>query len=292
MLLQCQNLGKLTTVQLGHDNSGLLAKWLVDCVMVRNEITGHAYKFPCGRWLGKGVDDGSLERILIGELVSPCSEEEAGRGSKTPPAQRSPSQIRRISISSITGRGSKPTADQIQEAISEAVNNIVKHFHKPEKERGSLTVLLCGEGGLVAALEQFFYHGFRTARLFQKSVFLWDFVERSVAFMESSEQMADLQRPIGSSCNSLCRYANAINNTSRSLGKDGKFQLLVCLGIRDRLLPHWLPLLLECPIIMRMYEETALLRNNQAVIFLINVLQSLHDFRITLETSLTKGVEL
>lgn len=41
---QCQNLGKLTTVQIGHDNSGLLAKWLVDCVMVRNEITGHTYK--------------------------------------------------------------------------------------------------------------------------------------------------------------------------------------------------------------------------------------------------------
>lgn len=28
----------------------------------------------------------------------------------------------------------EPTTDQIQEAISEAVNNIVKHFHKPEKE--------------------------------------------------------------------------------------------------------------------------------------------------------------
>ncbi|KAK3558249.1 hypothetical protein QTP86_013955 [Hemibagrus guttatus] len=295
MTFDCQNLGKLTTVQLGHDNAGLLAKWLVDCVMVRNEITGHTYKFPCGRWLGKGVDDGSLERILIGELVSPYSEEEVGRGSKTPPPQRSPSQIRRISISSITGRGNKPTADQIQEAISEAVNNIVKHFHKPEKERGSLTVLLCGEGGLVGALEQFFYHGFRTARLFQKSVFLWDFIEKTVLYMESSDQMGDLQRlaePIGSIRNSLCRYANAINNTSRNLGKDGKFQLLICLGTRDRLLPHWLPLLLECPIIIRMYEETALLRDNLAVNSLISVLQSLYDFRITLETSLTKGVEL
>lgn len=44
LCLQCQNLGRLTTVQLGHDNAGLLAKWLVDCVMVRNEITGHTYK--------------------------------------------------------------------------------------------------------------------------------------------------------------------------------------------------------------------------------------------------------
>lgn len=53
--------------------------------------------------------------------------------------------------------------------------------------------------------------------------------------MESSDQTGNLQpsaRTIGSSCNSLCRYANAINNTSRNLGKDGKFQLLVCLGAR------------------------------------------------------------
>ncbi|KAF3832673.1 hypothetical protein F7725_026338 [Dissostichus mawsoni] len=69
-----ENLGKLTTVQMGHDNSGLYAKWLVECVVVRNEITGHTYKFPCGRWLGKGVDDGSLERILVGELMTPSSE--------------------------------------------------------------------------------------------------------------------------------------------------------------------------------------------------------------------------
>lgn len=44
ILSQCQNLGKLTTVQIGHDNSGLYAKWLVEYVMVRNEITGHTYK--------------------------------------------------------------------------------------------------------------------------------------------------------------------------------------------------------------------------------------------------------
>ncbi|XP_062859940.1 DENN domain-containing protein 5B isoform X4 [Trichomycterus rosablanca] len=295
MTFDCQNLGKLTTAQLGHDNAGLLAKWLVDCVLVRNEITGHTYKFPCGRWLGKGVDDGSLERVLIGELVHSSSEEETGRGSKTPPPQRSPSQIRRISISSITGRGNKPTTDQIQEAISDAVLNIVKHFNKPEKERGSLTVLLCGEGGLVGALEQFFYNGFRTARIFQKSVFVWDFIERAVVYMESSDQMGDLQQtvePLGPSCNSLCRYANAINNTSRNIGKDGKFQLLICLGARDRLLPNWLPLLLECPIITRMYEDTALLRDRAAVNSLVSVLQTLHDFHLTLETSLTKGVDL
>ncbi|XP_016137971.1 DENN domain-containing protein 5B [Sinocyclocheilus grahami] len=292
---KCQNLGKLTTVQLGHDNSGLLAKWLVDCVMVRNEITGHTYKFPCGRWLGKGVDDGSLERVLIGEFVVPCSNDDGGRGSKTPPLQRSPSQIRRISITSLTGRGNKPTTVQIQESIGEAVNNIIKHFHKPEKERGSLTVLLCGEGGLVWALEQFFHHGFRSARIFQKNVFVWDLYEKAVAFVENADQIGDLQEtrePLGLNCESFCRYVNAINNMPRNIGKDGKFQLLVCLGARDRLLPQWLPLLVECPVITRMYEENALLRDNLTVSSLIAVLETLHDFPITLESSLTKSVEL
>ncbi|KAM9824396.1 DENN domain-containing protein 5B [Neosynchiropus ocellatus] len=294
-MFKCQNLGKLTTVQLGHDNAGLLAKWLVDCVMVRNEITGHTYRFPCGRWLGKGVDDGSLERVLIGELVVLTGEEDSGKGCRTPPPQPSPSPIRRISVTSHSGRGNKPTSGQIQEFVGESVNNIIKHFHKPEKERGSLTVLLCGENSLVSALELFFHHGFRSARLFQKTTFVWDFFEKAVAYMESADQMGDLQEtaaPAGTTSQSLCHYVSAINSTPRNIGKDGKFQLLVCLGARDRLLPQWLPLLVECPVIQRMYEDTALLRDRTTVNALIGVLETLHDFPITLETSLVKGIDL
>ncbi|XP_039906482.1 DENN domain-containing protein 5B-like isoform X4 [Simochromis diagramma] len=295
MTFDCQNLGKLTTVQLGHDNAGLLAKWLVDCVMVRNEITGHTYRFPCGRWLGKGVDDGSLERVLIGELVLPSGEDDSARACRTPPLQRSPSQGRRISITSLTGRDTKLNSAQIQEGIGEAVNNIIKHFHKPEKERGSLTVLLCGENSLVTALEQFFHHGFKSARLFQKTVFVWDFVEKAVAYMESADQVGDLQETTEAmkmTCQSLCHYFNAINSTSRNIGKDGKFQLLVCLGARDRLLPQWLPLLVECPVILQMYEDTAMLRDPSTLNTLISVLETLHDFSITLEASLVKGINL
>ncbi|KAM6306900.1 LOW QUALITY PROTEIN: DENN domain-containing protein 5B-like [Podargus strigoides] len=236
MTFECQNLGKLTTVQIGHDNSGLLAKWLVDCVMVRNEITGHMYKFPCRQWLGKGVDDGSLE-ILIGELVSSTSDEELGKQCCTPPQQKS-TMARRLSITSLTGKNTKPNAGQTQEGIGEAVNNIVKHFHKPEKERGSLTTLLCGENGLVAALEQVFHHGFKSARIFHKNVFIWDFIGKlvSVAYFETSDQIGDeeallLQR----SCKTFCHYVNAINTAPRNIGKDGKFQILVCLGTSSSL---------------------------------------------------------
>jgi hypothetical protein len=60
-----QNLGQLTTLALGHDNAGMTPRWLVECVHVRNDMTGHVYTFPCGRWLGRGVEDDSLERLLI-----------------------------------------------------------------------------------------------------------------------------------------------------------------------------------------------------------------------------------
>ncbi|KAG9332087.1 hypothetical protein JZ751_016153, partial [Albula glossodonta] len=278
MTFECQNLGRLSTLQLGHDNSGLLAKWLVDCVVVRNEITGHTYRFPCGRWLGKSVDDGSLERLLIGELVAPRGEEEAGKPCRTPPLQRSPTQPRRIGIPSLTARANKPNGAQIQEAVGEAVNNIVKHFHRSDKERSSLAPLLCGENGLVSGLEQFFHHGFRSTRIFHKSAFIWDFVEKAMAYLDSADQMGDLQeapKPLGLTCETFCRYVTAINTSTRTIGKDGK----------DRLLPQWIPLLVECPPVQRMYEENALLRDRSAVTSLISVLQALHHFHITLETS-------
>uniref|UniRef100_A0A673Z082 DENN domain containing 5A n=1 Tax=Salmo trutta TaxID=8032 RepID=A0A673Z082_SALTR len=282
---ECQNLGKLTTVQMGHDNSGLYAKWLVEYVMVRNEITGHAYKFPCGRWLGKGVDDGSLERVLVGELVTPNSENE-DRMCRTPPMQQSPGMMRRfVTISP----NSKPS-DQIQEGVGEAINGIVKHFHKPEKERGSLTLLLCGEYGLVWALEQVFQHGFKSPRLF-KNVFIWDFLEKSQVYFESAEQReVTPDENWQTRVRHFCRFMRAINSTSRNIGKDGKFQMLVCLGARDHLLHHWIALLADCPITVQMYEDTALIKDRSLVNSLIRVLQTLQEFNITLEASLVKGI--
>jgi DENN domain-containing protein 5 len=101
-LLQCDsNLGPLTTIILGHDNAGITPKWMIEKVMIRNEITGHTDKyesntfvyfnlkliidlksrFPCGKWLGKGVDDDSLERLLI---VEPKTFENSNGDYKSP----------------------------------------------------------------------------------------------------------------------------------------------------------------------------------------------------------------
>ncbi|XP_029438171.1 DENN domain-containing protein 5A isoform X3 [Rhinatrema bivittatum] len=290
MTFECQNLGKLTTVQIGHDNSGLYAKWLVEYVMVRNEITGHTYKFPCGRWLGKGMDDGSLERVLVGELLTTNTESE-DRQCRTPPLQHSPSMIRRLVTISPNSK-QKLNTGQIQEAIGEAVNGIVKHFHKPEKERGSLTLLLCGESGLVYALEQVFQHGFKSPRLF-KNVFIWDFLEKAQTYYETLEQNDLVQEENWQErARNFCRFISAINNTPRNIGKDGKFQMLVCLGARDHLLHHWIALLADSPITAQMYDDMALIKDHTLVNSLIRVLQTLQEFNITLEASLIKGIDI
>ncbi|XP_032804974.1 DENN domain-containing protein 5B-like isoform X2 [Petromyzon marinus] len=300
MTFECPNLGKLTTLQIGHDNAGLMAKWLVDCVLVRNEITSHTYRFPCGRWLGRGVDDGSLERILVGELVTvDGSAEDITRNNRaTSPQNPLPMPSRKMGIANKFISNIPPTeldTGQIQEAVGEAVNSLVKHFHKPERERGSLTPLLCGEGGLVSALEQVFHHGFKSSRLFQRTVFLWDLLEKVCIHLESLGDGDGIQEeptPVRNSRSSFCRVVNSINTSRRNIGKDDKFQLLICLGARDHQLHRWLPLIVSSPATMQLYEECAMLRDHSLVNSLIRVLQSLQEFNINLEASLTKGLEL
>lgn len=140
---------------------------MVEHIVVRNEVTGHTYKFPCGRWLGRGIDDGSTERLLVGQLVPrTVDSEELVEACRTPPRARSPS-IHRPEI--------RPS--DIQHMLGDCVNAIVKWHYRPNRERdtGSLTNLLCGEDGLVKCIESVFLCGFKSQRLFGRNFYVWDF---------------------------------------------------------------------------------------------------------------------
>ncbi|XP_066992829.2 DENN domain-containing protein 5B [Anabrus simplex] len=243
-----KNLGILTTLRIGHDNSGPSPKWMVEHVVVRNEVTGHTYKFPCGRWLGRGIDDGSTERLLVGELVPQhIDSEELVESCRTPPRCRSPSVPRRPSET-------RPSIPDIQRMLGDAVNNIVKFYYrrKHEKDRSTLTLLLCGEMGLVYCLEQVFLCGFKSSRLFGKNLYLWDYFVRvkeqfEAILVEDPCQKDNLSVNVGSPSRRsaerrlvrerdilqcYCHLVNLICSSSHSLGKDGKFQLFVCLCAR------------------------------------------------------------
>ncbi|XP_078000435.1 DENN domain-containing protein 5B-like [Glandiceps talaboti] len=289
LVFEHPNLGLLSTVRIGHDNSGMSPKWMIDYVLVRNELTAHTYKFTCGRWLGKGVDDGSLERLLVGELI-PCNTdtEEIVNSCQTPPHPRSPVQVRR-------NTPIKSSIPQIQEMLTDAINHIVKYFYKPEKERGSLTLLLCGEKGLVQCLDLLFQCGFKSSRLFRNNFFIWDFIEKVSTYFESVDYDDEGRRgPVDErqARRMFCNYVRKINDSSQNIGKDGKFQLLMCLGIRDHVLQLWLPQIAATPVTTSMYEEVALLKDQSAVTFLTQILGTLREFNIMLEASLVKGLDV
>lgn len=61
-------------------------------------------------------------------------------------------------------------------------------------QRGSLTLLLCGECGLVSALEQAFQHGFKSPRLF-KNVFIWDFLGELGKSTKMRRTCGEIERP-------------------------------------------------------------------------------------------------
>lgn len=219
---------------------------MVEHVVVRNEVTGHTYKFPCGRWLGRGIDDGSTERLLIGQLVPrTVDSEDLVEACRTPPRARSPS-VQRPEI--------RPM--DIQHKLGDIVNAIVKWHYRPSRERdsGSLTNLLCGENGLVRSLEEAFLCGFRSSRLFGKNLYIWDFfvkikeqfelnlIEDSVNTVRGSSNIPNESTHNGASpvakqelagiWRCYCHLMAEINNVSQSLGKDGKFQLFVCISLR------------------------------------------------------------
>lgn len=60
--------------------------------------------------------------------------------------------------------------------LGESVNAIVKFHYRRECQDGSLTALLCGEGGLVPSLEQIFLFGFKNQRIFGKNFYVWDYL--------------------------------------------------------------------------------------------------------------------
>lgn len=205
LLMEHKNLGILRSLRIGIDasqNTSTLTsstKLHLDCVWIRNEITGHAYKFSCNRWLGRGIDDSSMERMLIGNLIRPTADpmddDQSGSFSSLPdkspnvthkpPPHSLPISMTESFISSSSSE-EKKDPNEIQNGLSDSVNKIVKWFYRHQRRLMScdmsvLTNLLCGEGGFVECLMAAFMLGFRSQRLFGRNFFLWDFFGELIA---------------------------------------------------------------------------------------------------------------
>lgn len=59
------------------------------------------------------------------------------------------------------------------------------------------------------------------------------FTEKAQTYYETLEQNEVVpEENWHTRARNFCRFVTAINNTPRNIGKDGKFQMLVCLGAR------------------------------------------------------------
>uniref|UniRef100_A0A8C8HBG1 PLAT domain-containing protein n=1 Tax=Oncorhynchus tshawytscha TaxID=74940 RepID=A0A8C8HBG1_ONCTS len=63
--VEAVDIGTLKKIRIGHDNSGAASGWFLDWVEVDAPSLGQKLRFPCGRWLDKGEDDGAIVRDLF-----------------------------------------------------------------------------------------------------------------------------------------------------------------------------------------------------------------------------------
>uniref|UniRef100_A0A8C1Q280 Lipoxygenase homology domains 1a n=1 Tax=Cyprinus carpio TaxID=7962 RepID=A0A8C1Q280_CYPCA len=62
--IEAVDIGKLKRIRIGHDNAGAYPGWFLDWVEIDAPSLGQLLRFPCGRWLDKGKDDGAIVRDL------------------------------------------------------------------------------------------------------------------------------------------------------------------------------------------------------------------------------------
>ncbi|XP_047236335.1 lipoxygenase homology domain-containing protein 1 isoform X3 [Girardinichthys multiradiatus] len=63
-IVEAVDLGDLEKLRIGHDNSGGSSGWFLDWVEIDAPSQGQRLRFPCGRWLDEGEDDGAIVRDL------------------------------------------------------------------------------------------------------------------------------------------------------------------------------------------------------------------------------------
>ena len=61
---------------------------------------------------------------------------------------------------------------------------------------------------------------------------------------------------------------------------------------RDHILPRWISIMSRTPEVQTMYEEKSFMRDKTLLRYVIQLLDSLNDFKINLEKSLIKGVHV
>ncbi|KAF6768389.1 hypothetical protein AHF37_05686 [Paragonimus kellicotti] len=154
--------------------SSHLSRLLMDVKLLR---------FPCSHWLGRGIEDDALERILIGEKIRLADGEPRLIPNTLNDAGKSSNRVQSFNLVWRPVDQRNLNAMTIHEQLATAISQLLKYFSKSSGRQNvaSLTWLWCGERGLVPSLHSVFTYGFRSSRLFQRRIYVWDYLEKVTA---------------------------------------------------------------------------------------------------------------
>lgn len=239
-------------------------KVFIEKCFIRNDVTNALFKFECGKWLGKNMEDGSTERMLIGEPVTGTINDHIKRASHS----RSSSIGRNWSRSGETNNSKEDrySIEDLQSSLGESINQIMKLYFS-EKNRhqniptdiqnkniksvnlyhqrisNSLTLskisrcqknsmsnvnmisLFFGPKKFLSIITQVFYYGFKNRRSFRRQTFLWDYLLR----VQCELKLSNSKDPTH---HDFIRLIDDISSKADTYGKDMKFQLFIFISLR------------------------------------------------------------
>merc|ERR1712059_60845 len=87
------------------------------------------------------------------------------------------------------------------------------------------------------------------------------------------------------------RLITRIETTCHRLGKDDKFQMLVCLAVHDRLLQRIVADLTKAVAALQLYDEQSFLRDPDLSGYLTHILDAVTSIEVPVDPAMKKSLE-
>ena len=274
--IKCQNLGPITCIRIGHDNTGLLASTWIDSVLVQNMTTGHTYHFPCQQWLSRTEGDGSTERFLVARKLD-CNP------MASPPSIDSlfPADNSRKKAARRDSKEPQVLSDgEMNYKIMKLVQNIV--ISSANDDNQQLNYLL-GPDGFMYYLEQILLFEAYTNRK-SKKPFVWDLIEKM------STKITCMHEADKAAAEKMLVVIAKLENQMTGIGKTEKFHILISAGINYQLLDTWIRLLAYSSATLELYAVGSFLLDENKLRFLIVQLKDLPKVPIPIPALLLESL--
>jgi hypothetical protein len=264
---QCLNLGTITCLRIGHDNSGAVRSLFVHSILAHNITTGQIYKFVGDRWLSKSEDDCAVERFLVGELIPADAVGRIVDETKVFPAT-----VRKKVKFAMQDTGT-PSLSEVKgnfDLSIKALLDLYKQSSKGLNQHGKILQHIHNPfNGFATCLKQLLLWGFSGI---SKYPFFWDFFSGVLL-----TNKLDITPGLMHSAQTLLHAVGKIEGHCLSIGKDERLVLLIGIGLRDHQLMEWIKVVVSLPLFSPFYDNESIFNDAELHEYLCSMLEQLSD---------------